>query len=63
MSNINPLTIKRFEKQLSDMIVYFMAHDDMSLLEAYVNVAGLVTSDAVIERAKAKINFINKGQA
>lgn len=56
---MNPITTKRFQKQLADMIIYFMDRQNLSLLEAYTKVAGMATSDEVIDQAKAKVNELN----
>lgn len=55
----NPITIKRFQKQLVDQIIYFMERENVSLLEAEIRVAGMVSSDEVIDAAKAKVNEMN----
>lgn len=59
MSYTNPMTIKRFNKQLADMILYFMDREDLSLLEAYVKVAAMATSDEVLDLAKKRVNELN----
>lgn len=56
---LNPITIKRFNKQLADMIIYFMDRENLSLLEAYVKVSHMATSDEVLELAKKEVNKLN----
>lgn len=56
---VNPITIKRFNDQLVDMIIYFMDRENLSLLEAYIKVSQMASSDEVIELAKAKVNTLN----
>lgn len=56
---VNPITIKRFNNQLVDMIIYFMERENLSLLEAYVKVSQMATSDEVIDLAKKKVNQLN----
>jgi hypothetical protein len=59
MSYNNPLTVERHKKALADMIVDTMRNENKSLLEAYVTISQLATSDEVISLAKDKINVIN----
>jgi len=55
MSHNNQLTVKRHRKELSDMIIDIMQDENVSLLQAYVKLAGMVTSDEVINLTKDKI--------
>lgn len=56
---MNTLTLKRHQKVLSDMIVDTMRNESCSLLEAYVKLQNLVSSEEVVSRAKKKIMYIN----
>lgn len=56
---INPITIKRLNNQLADMILYFMDRENLSLLEAYIKVSHMASSDEVLEIVKAKVNKLN----
>lgn len=56
---MNILTVKRHQKILAKMIVEIMRNEDLSLLEAYVKLASMATSDEVIDLAKQKVKEIN----
>lgn len=55
----NPLTIKRHQKALAEMIVDIMRNEDLSLLEAYAKLASLATSDEVVALAKQRVEALN----
>lgn len=55
MSYNNQITVKRHQKALAAMIVDTMRNEDKSLLEAYITVQRMVTSDEVIALAKAEV--------
>lgn len=55
----NPLTIKRHQKALAEMIIDIMRNEDKSLLEAYARLASMATSDEVVELAKKRVNELN----
>lgn len=59
MSYHNQLTVRRHRKALAEMIVDTMRNEDLSLLQAYVKVAALATSDEVIALAKEKVEEFN----
>jgi hypothetical protein len=59
MSHNNPLTVNRHKKALAEMIVDTMRNDDVSLLEAYLTISRLATSDEVIGLAKQKVAKLN----
>lgn len=59
MSHHNPLTVKRHQKALAEMIVDTMKNENLSLLEAYITVQRMVTSDEVIALAKERIAKLN----
>lgn len=63
MSNHNPLTVKRHQKALAEMIVDIMRNEDLSLLEAYAKLASMATSDEVTDLAKKEVERINAGEA
>lgn len=55
----NRITQKRVTEEFADLIVSTMRHENLSLLEAYVGLSRLMTSDEVIELAKAKVQKLN----
>lgn len=55
----NEITVKRLQKEFAKNIIDVMEHEGVSLLEAYVSLSQLMTSDRVIELAKAEINRRN----
>ena len=59
----NPITTKRLQEQFANNIVSMMRHDNVSLLQAYITLSQMMTSDEVIELAKAKIEKLNGGRA
>lgn len=58
----NPITVKRFEKQLADMVYYFMEREDLSLLEAYLKVSHMASSDTVLAKVKSQVSITNSGK-
>lgn len=59
MSYNNPITIRRHKKALASMIVDTMRNENLSLLEAYVKVSSMASSEEVIDLAKKEIEKIN----
>lgn len=59
MSNHNPLTVKRHQRALADMIIDIMRNEDKNLLEAYVRLASMATSDEVSDLAKKRVEALN----
>lgn len=59
MSYNNPITVKRHQKALANMIIDTMRNENLSLLEAYVKVSSMATSDEVIEIAKKMVEELN----
>lgn len=59
MSYNNQLTVKRHQEALAAMIVDTMRNRDVSLLEAYLTISRMATSDEVIELAKQKVAKLN----
>lgn len=59
MSYNNPITVRRHQEALAEMIVDIMHNEDKSLLEAYARLASMATSDEVIAIAKKKVEEIN----
>ncbi len=55
MSYNNPITVKRHQKALAAMIVDTMRNENKNLLEAYITVSRMATSDEVIALAKAEV--------
>lgn len=59
----NPITQKRVTENFADLIVSTMRRENLSLLEVYVGLSHLMTSDEVIALAKEKIEKLNGGAA
>lgn len=59
MSHHNPLTVRRHQKALAAMIIEIMQNQDLSLLEAYVKLASMATSDEVVDLAKKRVEELN----
>lgn len=59
----NPLTIKRHQQALCDMIIDTMRNENLSMLEASGRVMRMVTSDEVETMVKAKVAKLNAGVA
>lgn len=63
MQFTNPLTQKRVTKDFAKLIVDTMRHENISLLEAYVGLSHLMTSDEVLTLAKEEISKLNGVEA
>jgi len=59
---VNTITVKRFEKQLADMVYYFMERENLSLLEAYIKVSHMASSDTVLSKVKTQVSITNNGK-